>query len=57
MNCPKCKVKAQWNAGRMMESGAYWRQYRCPRCGNLIETMERIIDIRRARKYERRKNT
>ena len=56
MKCPNCGVPAQLWISRELPSGSRWRQYKCRACGDVIETTEKIVNVRRPRKYER-KNT
>ena len=53
MNCPKCMQKALCIDSRPMLRGSRWRKYRCPECGDIIETMERIINIRKGDNREK----
>lgn len=54
MTCPNCGIPAKVRNSRELPSGSRWRQYRCQSCGDLIETSEKIINVRRPRKYVRK---
>ena len=56
MKYPNCGIPAKVRNSLELPSGSRWRVYRCQSCGDLIETTEKIVNVRRPRKYER-KNT